>query len=101
VPTPSPLPADLASELAAFEHLSDDVLWLLATSTLSAEEQEELALLNEAAQQREVTLGERERQDMLLDAYDRVLVRRAHAAAILKGRGHDINRIINNPIDLY
>ena len=90
------LPADVEAELAAFEYLSDDVLWLLATSTMSVAQQEELANLNEEAQRRDLTLMEQERQDALLDVYHRVMVRRAHAALILKGRGYDINQIINH-----
>jgi hypothetical protein len=85
-----PLPEDIEAELAAFERLSDDVLWLLAKNTLTAAQQEELAALNETNQQRDLTALERERQQLLLDAYDRAVIRRAQAAAILKERGHDV-----------
>ncbi len=41
------LPPDVEEELTAFASLSDGVLWLLARTTLSREEQSDLALLNE------------------------------------------------------
>jgi hypothetical protein len=50
-------------------------------------QQEELASLNEAHQQRDLTPVESARQQALLEAYHRVVIRRAHAAAILKDRG--------------
>lgn len=85
------LPPDVEAELAAFANLSDGVLWLLARSTLSVEEQSDLALLNEEAQRRPLTQAERTRQQTLVDNYDRVLVRRAHAAGLLKKRGYDLS----------
>jgi hypothetical protein len=81
------LPDDIETELAAFDHLSDDVLWLLAHNTLSTAQQEELATLNEAGQQHDLTVAEQQRQQALLDAYDRMVVRRVQAAATLEARG--------------
>src|SRR5262245_27150598 len=79
-----PLPADVEAELAAFQYLSDSALWLLATSTLAIEDQEELANLNEADQQRDLTAEEHDRREVLLDEYHRVILRRGRAAVILK-----------------
>jgi hypothetical protein len=87
------LPEDVEAELAAFEYLSDDALRHLAVATLSPEQQHELAALNDAAQKRSLTEQERKRQQDLVDAYDRYLVRRAQAASILKTRGHDLSGI--------
>ena len=84
------LPDDVESELAAFPHLSDEVLWLVARSTLTAEEQRALAFLNGAAKTRHLESAESARLETLLDLYDRLLVRRAQAAAILQQRGYDL-----------
>jgi hypothetical protein len=89
------LPEDLEAELAAFDQLTDDALWLLAKSTMCVEQREEIAMLNDAAQRRDLSLEEIERQDALLDVYYRVIVRRAQAAAILKVRGHDVQVLIS------
>lgn len=85
------LPDDVEMELALFTGLSDDVLWLLARSTLAVSDREELANVNTLAQQRVLTELEQARQQALLDAYDRVMVRRAQAALLLKQRGYDIS----------
>jgi hypothetical protein len=85
------LPPDVNTELAAFADLSSEVLWLLARSTLTEAEQQELAWLNDEAQRHPLTQSEAARQQALVEAYDRVLVRRAQAAALLKMRGFDLS----------
>lgn len=85
------LPDDVEMELALFTGLSDDVLWLLARSTLAVSDREELANVNTLAQQRVLTELEQARQQVLLDAYDRAMVRRAQAALLLRQRGYDIS----------
>jgi hypothetical protein len=91
VPALPALPQDVEAELAAFTSLSDDVLWLLVRSTLTEVEQEELAALNNQAKQRPLTQEEQSRQQALLDTYDRLIVRRAQAALLLKLRGDDLS----------
>jgi len=88
-PLPS-LPHDFEAELEAFERLSDDVLWLIARSTLSKADQRAFARLNRLAQQRPLNVSEQARQQTLTEIYDRTLVRRAHASVILKRRGYDL-----------
>jgi hypothetical protein len=85
------LPQDMEVELVAFTNLSDVILWLLARSTLMEAEQEELATLNYVAQQRSLIQTELARQQVLVDAYERIMIRRAHAALLLKLRGYDLS----------
>ena len=85
------LPEDIEAELAAFHRLTDNVLWLIARTTLTIEEQEELADLNDVAHSRSLTDEEEARRAALLDTYDRIMVRRAQAAGILQSRGHDLS----------
>ena len=85
------LPQDMKDELANFANLSNDVLWLLARSTLTKTQQQELAFLNNEAQQRSLTEEEQARQQVLTDKYDRVLLRRAEAARLLQLRGYDLS----------
>ena len=91
VPLLPTLPQVVEEELAAFTSLSDEVLWLLARSTLTEAEQEELATLNDLAQQRSLTQAEQGRQQVLVEAYERMMIRRAHAALLLKLRGYDLS----------
>ncbi len=82
-----PLPQDVEAELAAFSSLSNEVLGVLADSVLPEKQRQELASLNHEAQQHPLTEAEKNCQQSLVEAYDRVLVRRAQAAALLKSRG--------------
>jgi hypothetical protein len=85
------LPEDVKDELKSFQHLSDDVLWLLARSTLSEEELHDLAKLNDEAQRQPLTGSQAQRQHALLDKYNHVMVRRAEAARLLQTRGYDLS----------
>lgn len=91
LPTLPSLPADVEAELVAFHKLSDDVLWLLARSSLTTAEQNELAYLNQQSKKRPLTLDEASRQQSLLDSYDRTMICRAQAALLLKQRGYDLS----------
>ncbi|MCP5097975.1 MAG: ribbon-helix-helix protein, CopG family [Chloroflexi bacterium] len=90
-PSLPPLPHEVEVELAAFTNLSDDVLWLLARSTLTKDEQENLAALNYQAKQRVLTKEEEASREKLLNAYNRSMVRRAQATLLLKTRGYDLS----------
>lgn len=85
------LPDDVEAELAAFHSLSDNVLWLSARTALSLEEREELADLNYQAHSRSLTCDEEGRREEVLNAYDRMVVRRAQAVMVLQARGYDLS----------
>jgi hypothetical protein len=89
-PVPA-LPDEVEAELAALPNLSDEALWLLARSTLTTEEQETLARLNQLAKMQPLQPTEEEQLAFLLNRYDRMLVRRAQAAALLQQRGYDLS----------
>ncbi len=91
IPVLPALPADVEAELASFVHLSDDVLWIIARSTLTHQQQRSLANLNDKAQRRPLTQAEQKQQQQLIDAYGRTLVRRVEAALLLKQRGYDLS----------
>jgi len=91
IPDLPSLPADVEAELATFSHLSNDVLWLIARSALTRQQQDELAQLNDQAQRRPLNADEQSQQHELISVYDRVLVRRAQAALVLKQRGYDLS----------
>jgi hypothetical protein len=84
------LPAELEAELAAMRLFSDEALWAATYPSMSAFEQQRLAQLNEAAQDHALTPAEQAEQQSLLRAYNRSILRRAQALAILKQRGHDV-----------
>jgi hypothetical protein len=85
------LPEHIQVELKAMENLSDAALWAIAQSTLSRQEQNELTELADIQDMRLLTEEEQERQEALLVAYDEAVLRRAHAAVLLKARGYDVS----------
>lgn len=91
IPEMPTLPADIEAELESFSVLSDDVLWLIARSSLQRQQQTDLAKLNDLAQRRQLTPAEQTQQKDLADSYDRLLIRRAQAALALKHRGYDLS----------
>ncbi len=80
----------LAGELAAMIWMSDRSLWAATKSTFSTDEQERLATLNDLNDERTLTGQEEAECTDLLAAYDRTVLRRAQAFAILSRRGHPI-----------
>lgn len=97
VESESDLPDELAAELAATQLYSDDGLWAATRPSMSAYEQHRLAQLNEFAGERSLTEREKAEQSDLLVAYDRSLLRRAQALALLKQRGHDVTPALSMP----
>ena len=83
------LPQEVEAELDALSSLSDDLLWLAARSTLPDEDREVIALLN--AKGGSLMPDQEQRRKELLNAYDRIMVRRAQAAVILQERGYDLS----------
>ncbi|MBK8137759.1 MAG: hypothetical protein IPK52_18425 [Chloroflexi bacterium] len=86
----STLPHDIRSELDALQYLSDDALWVIAREQLAS-----------AAQKRaDELLGERDPDRMgrelqeelsaILDRADRIMLRKAEAAVLLKRRGYEV-----------
>lgn len=97
VESESDLPDELIAELAAMQSYSDDGLWAATRPSMSAYEQHRLAQLNELAGERYLTEREKAEQSDLLSAYDRSLLRRAQALALLKQRGHDVTPALSTP----
>lgn len=85
------LPQALENEIGSMQYLSDGGLWALASSSLTPNEWEEFRRLGSEGRERELTEDEKYRQDILLAAYDAMVLRRAHAAILLKERGYDIS----------
>jgi hypothetical protein len=84
--TPEPaLSPDEEAELAALRHLSDDALWTIARERLPADVESRLQALLE--EDNSLNPDQRAELDSLVERGDRLMVRRAEAAAILTRRG--------------
>jgi hypothetical protein len=86
------LPSDLAHELAAMNMMSDEALWAASESSLSPAQHRRLRQLTRAGGERTLTPAESAELQSLIDQYDRSVLRRAHALAVLAHRGHDVSQ---------
>jgi hypothetical protein len=90
LPSAQNLPPDIANELAAMHLFSDEALWAATAPSFSPTEEYRLNQLNAAAGERDLTPAEEAEQQNLITAYQRSVLRRAKALAILAQRGHRI-----------
>jgi uncharacterized protein YnzC (UPF0291/DUF896 family) len=97
LPSASGLPAEIADELAAMQVYSDAALQAAVEPSMSRAEQKRLEQLNAAAGERALTAAEKKEQQALITAYDRSVLRRAKAMAILAQRGHDVSAFLQAP----
>ncbi len=88
------LPGDLSAELGRLRELEDRALWHVARDHLSEEMASRLEALNHKKQRDGLTPIEVETQGELLRAWDRMMLLRAEAAALLKTRGHDVSELL-------
>jgi hypothetical protein len=86
---PSLAPDD-AAELKAMQALSDDALWTIASEQMPRPEQERLSLLLKLNERDAATPQEIEELDQLLERGNRLMLRKAEAAAILTERGYTV-----------
>lgn len=84
-------PVEVADELAAMNMFNDDALWAAVESSLSPAQTERMRQLNETVDTRPLTDAEEAELTELMRAYDRAVLRRARALALLSQRGYDIS----------
>ncbi len=82
------LPLTLQRELKAMDALSDEVLWTIAQSTMNPDKVALYDLLLERQQDGDLTLEGHELLNRLRHEADALMLRKAHAYALLKSRGH-------------
>ena len=84
------LPADEEAELEALHRLSDDALWTIAREQMPDSVQDRLQVLMDRNTQGTIESDEHDELQTLVERGDRLMVRKAQAAAILKQRGYAI-----------
>jgi len=94
VPVGDDLPADLAEALSPLALLDDAALWRAARSQLAEEAVAEIEDLHFKRQQEELNDAEAETLRGLVRQYERTMLVRAQAAALLKARGHDVSLLL-------
>jgi len=94
VPLAEEFPADLTEALEPLALLDDAALWEAARHRLAPEVAAQLDQLHVKQQREGLTEGERQTLAALVRHYERSMLVRAQAAALLKQRGHDVRDLI-------
>jgi plasmid stability protein len=97
VPAGEELPDDLAGAVAPLSLLDDEALWRAARSNLASEVASQLEDLHLKRQREGLTDAEAQTLSVLVKHYERAMLIRAQAAAILKQRGHDVSGLLGRP----
>ena len=94
VPVGDDLPTDLAGAISPLALLDDAALWRTARSHLSAEAVAQMEDLHLKRQREGLDDAEAETLTGLVRQYERTMLIRAQAAALLKARGHDVSLLL-------
>src|SRR5439155_6431741 len=93
VPGEPRLPPQFEQELGRLPALNDEQLWNAARTVVVADVDERLEELADLRRERGLDEQEVQEQARLLKECHRVMLIRAHAALLLKQRGHDISSL--------
>jgi plasmid stability protein len=97
VPIADELPADLDQAISPLVLLDDQALWRAARGTLPSDVAQRLEELHLKRQREGLTADEAQTVATLVRQYERAMLVRAQAAALLKQRGHDISSLLTTP----
>jgi len=93
VPVADELPAELNDAISPLALLDDEALWRAARSHLPAEAAAQMENLHLKRQREGLTEAEAQTLAGLVRQYERTMLVRAQAAALLKQRGHDVSEL--------
>lgn len=91
------LPPEQQAELDALHHLSDDALWTIAREQMPPDVQSRAHDLMDKNSLGTISDDEQAELDLLVERADRLMLRKAEAAAILRERGHSFSQSDFNP----
>ena len=94
MPVADDLPADLSEAISPLSLLEDAALWRAARSRLASETAAQLEVLHLKRQRDGLTATEEQILAGLVRQYERVMLVRAQAAALLKQRGQDVSELL-------
>ncbi len=97
VPADQVLAADLSAVESQLTLLDDEALWRAARSHLATDAASELESLHLKQQRQGLTTVEEETAQTLVRQYERAMLIRLRAAAVLHERGHDITVLLARP----
>lgn len=83
-------PAEFQADLAALDRLDDEALWRIARSRKTEADMERYQELLDRNANGVLTADERDALVQLRTEFDRFMLRKVHAAALLRWRGHQV-----------
>lgn len=83
-------PAEFQADLAALDRLDDAALWRMARTRATAAQMERYQTLLDKNANNALSAEERAELAQLRAEFDRQMLRKVHAAALLQWRGHQI-----------
>lgn len=95
IPASEELPELLAAAVADLELLDDDALWRAARTRLDSEQSSQMEALHIKRQSEGLSAVEEQTLSGLVFRYERSMLVRAQAAALLKARGHDVSSLLH------
>ncbi|MEZ4295963.1 MAG: Arc family DNA-binding protein [Polyangiaceae bacterium] len=93
---PDALPTDMEEAISALHLLGDEDLWRAAGARVEPTKSQELEELHLQRQREELTATESERLARLMKEYNRSMLVRSRAAALLAQRGHDVSGLLRD-----
>jgi hypothetical protein len=93
------LPPEEQNELDALTHLSDDALWTIAREQMAARKQARMQTLMDANSNGSITDEEHQELAQLVEQGQRLMLRKAQAAALLTERGFQVKPTDMSPED--
>lgn len=84
------VPAEFQTDLAALDRLDDKALWQIARSQQDANEMDQYEALLYKNANKSLTPAEKDELNHLRQEADRYMLRKAHAAALLRWRGYQL-----------
>jgi hypothetical protein len=91
-PTWDDVPPEFQADLAAMDRMEDDALWVFARARKTLDEMARYDELLARHQDGLLTDSEKQELTQLRMEADRFMLRKAHAAALLRWRGHTVPR---------
>jgi hypothetical protein len=92
MPGENELPDEIGEELAGLEQCDDEALWQAARSRLAPETARRMEKLHRKRGRNGLSEAETQALSDLVRQYERAMLIRAHAAALLKQRGYDVSK---------
>lgn len=96
VPIADELPADLEAAISPLTLLDDVALWQAARIHFGSADALQLEQLHHKQQREGLTEAEQQTVDQLVRHYERTMLVRAQAAALLKQRGHNVSSLLHS-----